>query len=41
MGTEGSFQNKELEKLLITLLITKEKGNTNFKNKISWVESYI
>jgi hypothetical protein len=29
IGTEGSFQNKELEKLLITLLITKEKVNKN------------
>jgi hypothetical protein len=28
IGTEGSFQNKELEKLLITL-ITEEKVNTN------------
>jgi len=41
VGTEGSFQKKDLEKLLITLLITEEKVNTNLKNKISWVESYI
>jgi hypothetical protein len=29
IGTEDSFQNKGLEKLLITLLITQEKVNKN------------
>jgi hypothetical protein len=31
--SKGFFQNKELEKLHITLLITQEKVNTNLKNK--------